>query len=246
MRLLFERLLKPLPVGLLHLVFLTLLVLQLSIPALVLPQQQTSPIHSAKRILVLYTYGDGQPAYRKASDAFWPVITGGGVSPDDIFSEYLDLNRNNSAEYRQRLANLLRYKYAMREIWLIVTVHNGALEFLLEECKGLFPDAPVLSYLTFRPELIEAKNTGRRILLRPQNQDMGGTLEIALKMFPQTRKVVFVTGTATADWRFQHEARRIFEPWRDKMEFEYTSDRSPRGNPAIGCEPPTPVNRHLQ
>ena len=226
MRLLFERLLKPLPVGLLHLVFLTLLVLQLSIPALVLPQQQTSPIHSAKRILVLYTYGDGQPAYRKASDAFWPVITGGGVSPDDIFSEYLDLNRNNSAEYRQRLANLLRYKYAMREIWLIVTVHNGALEFLLEECKGLFPDAPVLSYLTFRPELIEAKNTGRRILLRPQNQDMGGTLEIALKMFPQTRKVVFVTGTATADWRFQHEARRIFEPWRDKMEFEYTSDRS--------------------
>ena len=114
----------------------------------------------------------------------------------------------------------------MREIGLIVTVHNGALDFLLEECKGLFPDAPVLSYLIVKPELIEAKNTGRRILQRPQNLDMGGTLEIALKMFPETRKVVFVTGTADGDQRLEHEAKRIFEPWRDKLEFEYTSDRS--------------------
>ena len=68
----------------------------------------------------------------------------------------------------------------------------------MNEGKGLFPDVPVFSYLIVRPELIEAKNTGRRILQRPQNLDMGGTLEIALKMFPQTRKVVFVTGTAEA------------------------------------------------
>ena len=120
----FKRLFNAPPLGPLRL-FLILLVLQLSAPAPVFPQQQTSPPHPAKKILLLYTYGEGLPAYRKAGAAFWPVITAGGVSPNDIFTEYLDLQRNQGAEYRQRLADLLRYKYAMRQIGLIVTVHTG-------------------------------------------------------------------------------------------------------------------------
>ena len=96
----------------------------------------------------------------------------------------------------------------------------------MDEGKELFPDAPVFSYLNVRPELIEAKNTGRRILQRPQSLDMRGTLEIALKMFPQTRRIVFVTGTADGDRRLEHQAKLAFEPWRAKLEFQYTSDHS--------------------
>ncbi|HMK14745.1 MAG TPA: hypothetical protein VK460_07005, partial [Burkholderiales bacterium] len=179
-----------------------------------------------KRVLLLYTYGDGLPAYEKATPAFISVITAGGINVNDLFFEYLDLQRNSGAEYRQRMADLLRYKYAKHKVDLIVTVHTDALNFLLNEGTGLFPDAPVFSYLIVRPELIEANNTARRILQRPQNLDMGGTLEIALKMFPKTRKIVFVTGTSDGDRRFEHEAKRNFEPWRDKLEFQYTSDLS--------------------
>ena len=62
-------------------------------------------------------------------------------------------------------------------------------------------------------------------MLRPQALDMGATLEIALKMFPETL-VVLVSGAAVGDRRLENEARRIFSPWRDKLEFQYTSDRS--------------------
>ena len=189
-------------------------------------QTQVVPVSSPKRVLLLYTYGDGLPAYQKATPAFLSAMTAGGIDINDLFFEYLDLQRNNSAEYRQRLANLLRYKYADRKADLIVTVHTEALYFLLNEGKELFPDAPVFSYLNVRPELIEAKNTGRRILQRPQSLDMRGTLEIALKMFPQTRRIVFVTGTADGDRRLEHQAKLAFEPWRDKLEFQYTSDHS--------------------
>ncbi len=213
--------------GLLPLAFLALLVLQLSIPLPAFSQQETAP-HFAKQILVLYGYGDGLPAYQKATPAFLSVMRERGISTNDIFLEYLDLQRNNSGEYRKRLAELLRYKYGMHQIGLIVTVHTWALEFLLEECKGLFPDVPVLSYLTvIEPELIEAKNTlGRRILQRPQNQDIVGTLEIALKMFPRTRNVVFVSGRGAADERHVEDAKRLFSPWKDKLEFQYTKDRT--------------------
>jgi PAS domain S-box-containing protein len=189
-------------------------------------QPKVMPAPAPKRVLLLYTYGDGLPGYQKATPAFISVMTAGGIDINDLFFEYLDLQRNNNPEYSQRLADLLRYKYATHQIGLIVTVHTGALNFLLDEGKGLFPDAPAFSYLIVRPELIEAKNTGRRILQRPQNLDMRGTLEIALRMFPETRKIVFVTGTADGDRRLEHEAHRIFEAWRDKLEFQYTSDRS--------------------
>jgi PAS domain S-box-containing protein len=209
-----------------------ILICQLGAPAPAQPQraleakQETAPSPSAKQILVLYTYAGGITVNQKATGAFFSVLTSRGLNNDDVFLEYLDLQRNNSPAYRRRVANLLLHKYGKRDIGLIVTVHTWALEFLLEECKGLFPDVPIFSFLVARPELIKAKNTGRRILLRPQNMDMGGTLEIALKMFPETRKVVFVVGAAPADKRFEHEARHIFEPWRGKVEIEYTSDRT--------------------
>lgn len=135
----FNRLAKRAIYGLLCVVLLMLLIWQLSVRAHAQAQPQASPLYSAKKILLLYTYGDGLPAYRKANPAFLSVVTAGGVSVDDLFIEYLDLQRNNGAEYRQRLANLLLYKYAMRQVGLIVTVHTEALNFLLNEGKKLFP-----------------------------------------------------------------------------------------------------------
>lgn len=205
--------------------FLTLLVTwHVSAPAHAQAEPQVSSAPAPKRVVLLYTYGDGLPAYQKATPAFLSVMTAGGINLNDLFLEYLDLQRNHSAEYRQRLADSLRYKYAKSTPDLIVAVHTEALNFLLDEGKGLFPDVPVFSYLVVRPELIEAKNTGRRILIRPQSLDMKGTLEMALKMFPQTRRIVFVTGTA--EQRLEHQAKRDFEPWRNKLEFDLTSDRS--------------------
>ncbi len=207
-------------------VFFLLAMLTWQIGAVAQAQPKVLPAPTPKRVLLLYTYGDGLPAYEKATPAFISVMTAGGINTNDLFFEYLDLQRNDNAEYRRRLADLLRYKYAKHQIELIVTVHTEALNFLLNEGKGLFPDAPVFSYLIVRPELIEVSNTRRRILQRPQNLDMKGTLEIALKMFPETQKIVFVTGTATGDRRFEHEAKQTFEPWRNKLEFQYTSDLS--------------------
>jgi len=207
--------------------FFILFISELSVAlAPVQAQPKVLPAPSPKRVLLLYTYGDGLPGYQKATPAFLSVTTTAGIDINDLFFEYLDLQRNNNAEYRRRLADLLRHKYARQEIGLIVTVHTAALNFLLDEAKELFPDVPVFSYLVVQPESIEAKGTRRRILQRPQNLDMRGTLEIALKMFPETRKIVFVTGTAPGDRNLEHEAKHAFEPWGNKLEFLYTSDRS--------------------
>lgn len=133
--------------------FSILLFYRLSVVASVVGQErpEISPVLLPKRVLVLYTYGEGLPAYEKATPAFISVMTTGGINANDLFFEYLDLQRNNTTEYRQKLADLLRYKYAKHQIGLIVTVHTEALNFLLNEAKGVSPDAPVFSYLVAKP-----------------------------------------------------------------------------------------------
>jgi hypothetical protein len=123
-------------------VLLMLLIGQLGVPVHIRAQAQVSLVPSPKRILILYSCGDGIPAYQKATPAFRSVMTAGGVRLDDMFFEYLDLQRKNDPEYRRKLADLLRHKYGRRKIDLIVTLHTPVLSFLANEGKGVFPEAP--------------------------------------------------------------------------------------------------------
>jgi two-component system sensor histidine kinase/response regulator len=221
----FNRLAISVRSSLFYLALLMVLIWRLSIPAHIRAEAPVSSDLSPKRILILYSYGDGIPAYQKATPAFRSVMTAAGVSLDNMFFEYLDLQRKNDQEYRRKLADLLRQKYAGRKIDLVVTLHTMVLSFLSNECKGFFPEAPVLSYLV-TPGAIRTNRTGHRILHLPINLDFKGTLELALDMFPQTRRVVFVNGINEGDLRLEREAKHVFQPWHDKLEFEYTSDRT--------------------
>ncbi len=100
----FNRLVKRAIPGLLCFVFLMILIQPISAPAQAQPKVLPAP--GPKRVLVLYTYEDGLPAYEKATPAFISVMTAAGININDLFFEYLDLQRNNNAEYRQRLAAL--------------------------------------------------------------------------------------------------------------------------------------------
>jgi hypothetical protein len=92
--------------------FILLISAPLIAPAYSQTRPQGLPAPAPKGVLLLYTYGDGLPAYQKATPAFLSVMTAGGMNINDLFLEYLDLQRNNNVEYRQKLADLLRYKYA--------------------------------------------------------------------------------------------------------------------------------------
>lgn len=51
-------------------------------------------------------------------------------------------------------------------------------------------------------------------------------MELAQRLFPQTMRVVFVNGIGEGEKRLEREAKSVFVQWRDKLEFEYTSDLS--------------------
>jgi len=156
----------------------------------------------------------------KLPPAFLSIMREGGVSTNNLFFEYLDLERKKDTEHYENLITLFRHKYEEKKIDLVVTVHTMALKFILNEGKDLFPGIPVLSYLG--PDTIETSGTERRFLLLPMKMDIRGTLELALRLFPQTKRLVFINGVGEGEKRLELEARSVFEKWRNRLEFEYT------------------------
>ena len=212
------------PFGLLILVLLVSMFWSLDVWAQADVDNKDSSATAPGNVVILYSYGDGIPAYQQATRAFLSAMTAGGVSVNNLFFEYLDLERKKDKEHYENLTTLLRHKYEGKKIDLVVTLHTKALDFLLNEGKDLFPGSPVLSYLA--PDRIDTAGIERRFILLPMKMDFNGTLELALKLFPQTKRVVFINGIGEGEKRLEVEARGVFEQWRGRLEFEYTHDLS--------------------
>jgi two-component system, sensor histidine kinase and response regulator len=105
-----------------------------------------SPRTVGHRIIVLRSYGYGREGPERYNSKFFAILIAAGMSSaEDVMLEYLDLNRNQDAEFRSRKRELLLHQYADRKIALIVAVEQPALNFLLTELKDLAPGVPVMA-----------------------------------------------------------------------------------------------------
>ena len=178
---------------------------------------------TSKNILLLYSYGHGSQGVGIFDDGFLQRLSAGGYSTSQLFFEYLDLERNrDDPNYRLRMQDLLDRKYRGRQIDLIVTVQQPALTYLLNEGTGLAQDAPVISVQAPMPS--ESEVGKRRVVSELAAFDMKGTLERALELFPNTRRVVFVSGASEADRNLSKQAASVAQPWQGRLEFEYTTE----------------------
>ena len=186
----------------------------------VLPASRVKPMH----ILILYSYNFNQPAQQQIFAGLETARKRANLNADDFLYEYLDISPPKNPEQRLMLRHLLLNKYAGQRFDLIITIFDDALNFLLDEGKELSPESPCLAlYAQKRPHLERA---GKTVFQSPLAFDVRGTLELALKLFPQTRKVLFVSGKGHLDKVFEDKARIDFAPWQKELEFEYSSNIS--------------------
>ncbi len=124
---------------------LVLLIWQLSAPAFAQSQPQ-SPLDS-KNILVLHALESNMPLNVRTDRAIMAALEAGRIGMRNQFFEYLDLQRNPDPEYRKSLAEMMTLRYGKRKIDVVITLYPEALEFLLRDCREIFPDVPTLKEL---------------------------------------------------------------------------------------------------
>ena len=138
----------------------------------------------------------------------------------EIYREEMDLSRFDSDTYEMLLRDFLRAKYANRKIDVVVAILGPALDFLLKNGDAIFPGARIVFCGVDRREIGDRPLPPhvRGILVK---REFAPTLEIALGLHPQTKRVAVVAGTSEFDKRLLDQARNEFRVYEDRVAFTY-------------------------
>ncbi|MCU0559082.1 MAG: ATP-binding protein [Desulfobacterales bacterium] len=174
-----------------------------------------------KRILILHSFEGNAPIFQITDKGLSGRLSSGGISSQNQFFESLDLRRNPGLEHRKMLVEQMRLRYGHRQFDMIITMFPESLEFVLEDCRDILPDAPILSL--YLPQGFELPKTDRRIICHFPRPDIIGTFEIALKLVPGAKRVYLVSGAHDVDKMLEDQARRDLKKWEGQLEFNYLS-----------------------
>lgn len=183
------------------------------------PSAQSLADPAEKHVLVLYS-GVFLPAYRQFAENFQSTLEAGGVPGGNIHFEMLELTRDHSREYQERLAGWLRGKYGSMRVEVIVTVDELAQDFLVGYGQDLCPGTPAITVLA--PTRLTQPVPGRRTIQIQAQADFKDTLEAALRLFPSTKQVYLVAGTMPVDRLWLSQAREALAPYAGRLRIEYS------------------------
>lgn len=144
-----------------------------------------------KNILILNSYQEGLSWTQGENDGIIHIIRNSDISPY-ISVEYMDWKSYPSQENLINLEAYLKYKYEKKQIDLIVTTDDAALNFALNNRKELFSDAPVV--------FCGVNNSGVETLTKDKEAVTGvveeidpeGTIKAALDIYPDLKEIYVV------------------------------------------------------
>lgn len=185
-----------------------------------IPCSSVSGAEGTRRIMVLYPVSDGQPGIILFDQSLRSAFKSSSTSKIEIYNEYLDSARFTDDRYQRQLAEFLRKKYADRKIDVIIPTLAPSLDFVLKYHEELLPDVPVV-FAVIEQREVEARKLGAGFLGVPMKVDLQSTLEVALRLHPQTRRVAVVAGKSKTDLYWVAEAGKAFRGYVGNLEFVY-------------------------
>jgi two-component system, cell cycle sensor histidine kinase and response regulator CckA len=182
------------------------------------------PRHPPKRVLILYSFDDEEGVYVDFDRVLRSQLRSGVRDRVEFYTEYLDLIRFPAPAHAADLVKLLRMKYFLMEPDLIVPVSYSATEFLLRDGKDLFPNSPAVALFNVRriddfKKLAAAAH--RSITGVADTDEPARTLDLALRLQPDTQHVAVVLGNSVLEDYWLYQLLNDFSPYTDKVDFTY-------------------------
>jgi signal transduction histidine kinase len=185
----------------------------------------TAPLAFAatRHVVVLYDERPSLPGLAIIDASLSDTLTSRSREPLEGYREAMDLSRLGSDDYLPLLGDHLRAKYANLTIDVVVAVMGPALDFLLQYGGEIFPGTPIVFSGIDRNELgdrpLPAHVTG--VLVK---REFLPTLELALRLHPDTQDVVYVAGTSEFDRRLVEQAKRELAAYNDEVALTFLTD----------------------
>lgn len=176
---------------------------------------------TSKLVVVLYPdESDGAPGIFLVNRAIRATFASQTHGHIDVRSEYVDTSRRRDAEFMRTHVSLLRQKYAGRKIDLVIAGLSSGLDFALDNREDLFPGVPIV-FVAVDEREARTRRIPPDVIGVPIHMDLEGTLTVALRLHPETRRVFVIAGSAPFDIEWSEVARRTFRTHESRVEFTY-------------------------
>ena len=174
-----------------------------------------------KLVVVIYpSESDTAPGVIQLNEALRSTFAGEATGYIEVRNEYVDTNRLHDPAFIEAQVALLKQKYAGRKVDLVIAGLSSGLDFALRYRDDLFPRAPVVFVAVDQREVL-ARRFPPDVIGTPIRMDLAGTLDLALRLHPDTRQVFVVAGGSTFDHQWVEEAKRTFHPYGERVQFVY-------------------------
>ncbi len=182
----------------------------------------------AKRVVMITTGSRFSPGFALAEQNALDTMAKLGPGRVDFYSEYLDIIRFPSESYQRIFRNYLREKYAENPPDLLMLLYVGNLGIAVKLLEQLFPEVPVV-VVGLTEEKVATDQLGSLVTGFAQHVDPRATMELILRLQPETRRIVIIGGTAEVDRLVLNRAEEAARSFTGQVEFEFWDNRAMAG-----------------
>lgn len=204
--------------GMKGLVFLSLL-----IGALILFPLFAAAQTPTRRVLIITGSDPNFPGFSINTRKIVSTLRGGSQSRIEILYELQQglVEGTPSPENDEELVSYLKQKYADNKLDLILSMAAPRMRILLEKDPALFANVPKIFYEFDSEREAINRSLGPNITGIWSNIDPSKTLDLALALHPDTRKVVVICGYGSRDNLRRERAEVEFRRYEKRVEFFY-------------------------
>ncbi len=174
----------------------------------------------AKHVLLVYSHEREMSSYTGLDRALKSELEAGSPNPLVFYTEYLDLLRFSEDRHRQKLVDYLAVKFSGRPMDLVVVVSSLAFDFLDERGRQIFPHTPIV-FTSVNATRLAKRSLGPNITGVAVIRDYTVTLDVILRLQPDTVSVVIPVGSSKAEKGWTEEARVSLKPYERRVAITY-------------------------
>jgi PAS domain S-box-containing protein len=171
-----------------------------------------------KRVLILFGDDINHPAISTINQSLRSSFARYSTRVE-LYPEYLD-RRLQFREYENEFLSLMHRKYDGRKLDLVIAVARPALELSLPHGSKLFPNVPTV-FITLDKSDLDGLDMRPDVTGVWTEVNIKANLDLALELYPETKKVIVVGGISPFDNHWMNRARKDFKPYEGKIEFQY-------------------------
>ena len=184
---------------------------------------------TAKRVLIVHSFGNAAPPFTTHSTAFERELTEKLGEKVDLDEVSLDVARYATLDMEEALVDLMRKRQTKWQPDLVVPIGSPAGVFVASHRDRLFPAATPVIYVGMDKRRLPAGALEHNATFVGESFDLPGVVDDILQIAPETEHIAVIIGASPLEQYWKEVMRREFQPYEGRVKFTWLDDLSLEG-----------------